>query len=468
MSLLIGRRFTDPGGEYGGYRAFDGIIDEVRISNTIRSAAWIAAAYENHSASESFYSMGDQESIPGIPVVSNPDPANGATGVSVSLTQLSFTLTDPDGDLMDYTVTTSPDIGSASGSGVSSGTYSVAVSSLAYDTTYTWNVHATDGVNPVDTTFSFTTTAAPAAWWDTDWPYRKKIIINAARVASDLTAFPALIDITDSDLSLHAQANGNDLAFTDSIGNKLNHEIETYENTAGHLVAWVSTNLSASVDTVLYLYYGNASAPAQQNREAVWDAGYAMVQHLAEESGTDYDSTVNNNDGTPENGVVQGAAGKANGADVFDGVDDSVNCGSSDSLDNLNPVTVEACICPASQRQLNGGRVFDKERRLLFVDGFDVPPPRQCLDFTQSFSTTSGIWRTPVNSIQTGQWYHVAVAYDSTSAGNDPMIYIKRQSADTYRSTDSGGFCRKRCRQCPVNRQAVYRSRRRVCWVPGF
>ena len=150
------------------------------------------------------------------------------------------------------------------------------------------------------------------------------------------------------------------------------------------------------------------------------------------------------NDGTPENGVVQGAAGRIDGADSFDGVDDSVNCGSSGTLTDLNPFTVEAWIYPDSYGQLNAGRVFDKANRILFVDGADTS--RHVLDFYQAFSTTTGIWRTPTNSIQTGHWYHVAVSYNSSSAASDPVIYINGNPQTLIRSPDSGGFCRKRCR----------------------
>ena len=100
---------------------------------------------------------------------------------------------------------------------------------------------------------------------------------------------------------------------------KLNHQIEYYSSASGQLVAWVSANLSASYDTTLYVYYGNSTAPGQQNKTAVWDSYYKMVQHLSEKTGTHYDSTVNVNNGTSYGGVSQGVSGKIDGADNFDG-----------------------------------------------------------------------------------------------------------------------------------------------------
>jgi len=41
---------------------FGGIIDEVRISNTVRSAAWIKTCYNNQSNPDSFYTINSEES----------------------------------------------------------------------------------------------------------------------------------------------------------------------------------------------------------------------------------------------------------------------------------------------------------------------------------------------------------------------------------------------------------------------
>ena len=52
---------------------------------------------------------------------------------------------------------------------------------------------------------------------------------------------------------------------------------------------------SATTDTVIYMYCGNASAANQEAATAVWDANYIMVQHLGETAGTHFDSTGNTN-----------------------------------------------------------------------------------------------------------------------------------------------------------------------------
>ncbi len=184
-----------------------------------------------------------------------------------------------------------------------------------------------------------------ATWWDYSWTYRKTITINHANVAGSLTSFPVLINTTDADLASKAQSDGDDIAFADLSGNKLDHEIELYSSATGHLVAWVRLpTLSSTNDTVFYMYYGNPSASNQQNPAGVWDSNFRMVQHLKEASGNYHDSTANQNDGTPFGGVSQGVAGKIDGSAGFDGSNDYVDVGSASSLDDINQITISAWI----------------------------------------------------------------------------------------------------------------------------
>jgi hypothetical protein len=236
------------------------------------------------------------------PVISSPSPSDGELDVSVDLSQLSFHLKDYQGDLMDYTVTTSPDIGVGSGSGVGDGTYSVDVSGLDYLTEYTWYISATDGEHQTNKIYSFKT--APIMIFDPfdeGWQYRKKITINHTKVDGDLENFPVLISLTDTDLRDKAQGDGDDILFMDGPGvaTRLYHEIEYYEDSNGELVAWVNIpSLSDGVDTVFYMYYGNPGCSSQEYPERVWNSGYEAVFHFDETGGNIIDSTSNGYYGT--------------------------------------------------------------------------------------------------------------------------------------------------------------------------
>jgi MSHA biogenesis protein MshQ len=49
------------GGSLNALRAFDGLIDEVRVSRVVRTADWIQTVYANTSAPTSFFSVGPEE-----------------------------------------------------------------------------------------------------------------------------------------------------------------------------------------------------------------------------------------------------------------------------------------------------------------------------------------------------------------------------------------------------------------------
>ena len=68
-------------------------------------------------------------------------------------------------------------------------------------------------------------------WWNTDWQYRKEIIINHIKVEEDLSNFPVLLSFSsDGDLANNSkcQNNGDDIVFIDYSSNKLAHEINSY------------------------------------------------------------------------------------------------------------------------------------------------------------------------------------------------------------------------------------------------
>jgi len=219
---------------------------------------------------------------------------------------------------MNYTVETSPNIGSDMASNIGNGRHGVHVGNLTHSTTYTWTVNVTDDTHWTNQTYTFTTDPL-TSWFDTNWKYRKAIVIDHTKVTADLSNFPVLIDVTDSDVASKAKPNGDDIIFVESQGSKLHHEIELYENGTGHLVAWVNVPLlSSTSDTKLYLYYGNPNATSQENSSAVWDSDFVMVQHMEESAETLYDSTSNGNDGTVYGDVGGESAGMIDGAGAFD------------------------------------------------------------------------------------------------------------------------------------------------------
>lgn len=162
------------------------------------------------------------------------------------------------------------------------------------------------------------------------YSYSRAIVIDHTEVPNtDHTNFPLLFNASDSLFATTANgghvtnANGYDIIFsTDPNGlTKLDHELEEYNPVTGQVIAWVRIpTLSHTMDTVIYMFYGNASVTtSQQNPTGVWDSNYVGVWHLPNSTVLSAnDSTTNGNNGTIESGT-SATAGEIDGGAVFNG-----------------------------------------------------------------------------------------------------------------------------------------------------
>ena len=108
-------------------------------------------------STEEIYHFTTREDNP--PGLSDEYPPHQSINVSISLSTISVIINDADGDPMDWTIETSPNIGSNSGFGnVSSDNISCSVSGLSDGgITYYWYVNVTDGIGWTNETYYFTT-----------------------------------------------------------------------------------------------------------------------------------------------------------------------------------------------------------------------------------------------------------------------------------------------------------------------
>jgi hypothetical protein len=354
------------------------------------------------------------------PVVSDPNPKDGKNFVPVDLSQISFYLSDPQGDLMDYMVETSPDIGSGSGTGVGEGAYSISVGGLENLIDYTWYVNVTDGTNWKHKRFRFQTEPMMVFDpFDEGWQYRKKITINHTQVAGDLTNFPVLVSTIDTDLRDKAQTDGDDILFMDDSGaaTRLFHEIENYDGSSGSLVAWINvTTLVSDQNTTLYMYYGNGECVSQQFLEKVWDDNYCGVWHLDDL----LDSTNNSNDGT--NYGTDDCTGKiGNAKDFIRSNGDYINLGDMAKPANskITTATFEIWVNPENIEE--GNKLISK------INSGDYEPDK--LSYGLSIGHTgyiglslySGTWSSQGNKMYfitddsvavVECWQHISVAAD--------------------------------------------------------
>lgn len=267
---------------------------------------------------------------------------------------------------------------------------------------------------------------ADPGWYDANWLYRKKITIDNTKVTANLSDFPVLINRTDADWKDTAngghvgQSDGGDILFTSSDGtSKLDHEIERYTPSTGELIAWVEVpTLSASADTKIYIYYGNAVAADQWNVAGTWDSNFIGVWHLGEGSGTTTADSLNQHNGSLVNSPtwVDGKIGKAL---------QFTNSGAKrveipDPDQGLNPsyVTAEGWVywdAVTTIRQPWGKSVHaggsGKAQHGLFTQGSKL---------RARFETVGGKLNVDGTYPSTSVWYYYAVTYDGTTG----RVYI--------------------------------------------
>ncbi|MHA2307439.1 MAG: LamG-like jellyroll fold domain-containing protein, partial [Candidatus Hodarchaeales archaeon] len=262
--------------------------------------------------------------------------------------------------------------------------------------------------------------------------YYKEITINHLKVSEELNNFPLLLSIYDIDLHTYVQADGDDIAFSNDT-DWLDHEIERFQRdfngTHARLEAWIRIPLlSSTVDTKIYMYYGNSTMDSRQAPSGVWNSDYKAVWHL---NTTLLDSTSNNNDGT--NFEADDSTGYIGNGRDYDGVDDYSNMSSGSSIDNLfnGGASISTWIYPESWGQNDYGRVLAKssvsagtDGWVMCVDGEASPAADHHLLFFRGFDGNRGLWYTPEDSISLSQWNHVYVTYNDNSDSNVPSIYI--------------------------------------------
>jgi len=309
----------------------------------------------------------------------------------------------------------------------------------------------------------------------TDFLYYKIITIESDYLYETLTNFPVLVHDDTGNLS-GILANGSDIAFYDSTNTtQYNHEIERFDSVTGELWAWVNiTSISSVTDTIFYMYYNDSDGgrTVGHNPQYTWDQHYKGVWHCnGSATGTQYDSTVNDNDaffvnnGT-DNTIDTGKVGygiyPSGGGDYYQTAD-------SDSLDFIDYITVEVWIFSSTLR--NYEEWFAKGEKdnismwswkfTTYANGntqFDV-------NSTSSHSATTGAGTTV-----SGRWYYLTGTID----GDLPAIYVNltkyTNEHSNLSSVDFGvilasGIDDNRAPTGKVDEYRISRYRRAPCWI---
>ncbi len=306
--------------------------------------------------------------------------------------------------------------------------------------------------------------------WLGNWSKRIKLTIDHERIDGDLTDFPVLVtladdvgrsntDVTDVFDELISVSGTKKIAITTNNGiTKCYVEIERWDwdNEEAYLWTKIPT-IVPGTDTDFYLYYDKdqldndvyvgdiGSTPGQ----TVWDSNFKAVYHFSEDptggAGCIKDSTSSPNHGTPNGSMTSGdlVDGQLGKALDFDGTNDYIDCGSDNSLDDINTKTIEAIIYMDTFGELNSGRIVQKAN--ANIDGWNLIVQGDLynrLYFAQDWSNgTFASWRTNTSTLAVSTWYGVVITYDKGSTANNPLMYIDGNSGNVTEFVAPAGTC---------------------------
>jgi biopolymer transport protein ExbB len=141
------------------------------------------------------------------------------------------------------------------------------------------------------------------AWWNDDWSYRKKITIDAspkgAPLGEDPGRMPLLVRLHDGNFKFgDAKDDGSDLRFVAADDKTpLKYHIEKFDAVFGLAFIWVDVpGVRNGVGNDIWMYYGNAKAPAGGDARGTYDDDQVLVYHFSDKEGPPRDQTAYKND----------------------------------------------------------------------------------------------------------------------------------------------------------------------------
>jgi hypothetical protein len=309
---------------------YSGLIDEVEVSNTARSEAWIKASYR--SMTDELLTFGEKGIM--LTVTSPQNTTYYTTTVALEgSTDLEANVT--------YSLDGQPTVNVEN----NTMSFSTSLMGLTYasHSITVYAVESANASNTASTTIQFTVEelAPPPPWACPNCQHRVKLTFDNTGSSENLIDFPVLIVLDPSRID-YSKTSATDIRFFDG-DTLLPKETELW-NASGNSYIWVRVPQIDNTDTdYIYAYYNCTGAENLDDAAAVW-SGYAMVHHLEETSGTVTDSTSNHNDGT-YNGALQDSEGKIDGADGFDGDYDYVAVPHDTSLNfGTGPFTISVWV----------------------------------------------------------------------------------------------------------------------------
>lgn len=119
--------------------------------------------------------------------------------------------------------------------------------------------------------------------WYQNFVYRKELTIDSIKVDSSLSNFNVLVKLDNTNFDFtKTRSDGYDVAFTTDNHQLCDFEVVFFDSVGQTSEYWVKIpTISASTDTVFYVYYGKADQTASlQAASSIWNNDYVLVYHM--------------------------------------------------------------------------------------------------------------------------------------------------------------------------------------------
>lgn len=261
-----------------------------------------------------------------------------------------------------------------------------------------------------------------AAWWQTDWSYRKEITIDTtakgANIPDSLGRVPVLIRLHSGNFSFgDAMDNGTDIRFVAADDKTpLAFHIEQFDPLLGVAAVWVDIpDFPAGTTRQIWLYYGNKKATPAADSAGTFDADYALVYHFDDQAGTptkDVTAYGNNAQNAPagiDEGSIIGKGARFTGAGAI-----IVPPSASLAVSAGGSFTFSAWVKPGAP-QSRAGLYVRRDGGSSLVVGLDQNVP---------FVEVSGLAPLRATQAIVPGWSHVA----ATADGKTVTLYVNGKS----------------------------------------
>ncbi len=111
------------------------------------------------------------------------------------------------------------------------------------------------------------------------------------------------------------------------------------------------------------------------------------------------------------------------GSRHFDAADDLITIPAHKSINDMPQFTFSCWFFYGGVGGRNNGLIFYKNSIRFVISALN-----NFFNFICIFSGDDGTWNTPSSGLSMGNWYHVQVSYDRSSADNNPLICINGDS----------------------------------------